>query len=41
MDFFTNIIGAIRDIVKLIQNLVKQLRGDPTVWGPDDFEVLK
>ncbi len=39
--FFTTIIDAIKDIVKLIQNLVKQLRGDPTVWGEDDFKVLK
>ena len=41
MEFFTTIINVIKDIVKLIQNLVKQLRGDPTQWGEDDFAVLK
>ena len=41
MDFMMTIINAIKDIVKLIQNLVKQLRGDPTQWGEDDFVVLK
>lgn len=41
MEFFGSIIGMIQDIVKLIQNLVKQLRNEPTRWGPDDFQVIK
>lgn len=41
MEFFGTIVGTIQDIVKLIQNLVKQIRNEPTRWGPDDFQVLK
>lgn len=41
MEFFMTLINAIKDIVKLMQNLVKSLRGDATQWGPDDFVVIK
>ena len=40
-DFITTCINLVYDIVYLIQNLVKTLRGDPTVHGPDDFKVIK
>lgn len=41
MNFIMTFINAIKDIVKLIQNMVKSLRGEPTQWGPSDFVVLK
>lgn len=41
MDFFSKILGFFQDLVKLIQNMVKNFRGDPTKWGENDFKVLK